>query len=119
MSIFLTQGRFTREYIRGGLAKPEKTGMRRYHGYASKPAANCCVCYFALFGHYDFLVISDMPDQQRALAARCCRWWAGAAVAGSASTWSRHRPSPAPRQKTCLSAPARCAGVLYKPMGAS
>jgi uncharacterized protein with GYD domain len=64
MPIFLTQGRFTREYIKGGLAKPEDR-----HGAISRlceqAGGKLLNLYFTL-GRYDFLVISDMPDAKTA-----------------------------------------------------
>ena len=64
MAIFVTQGRFTREYIRGGLAKPEDRQAaisRLCEGAGGK----LLHVYFTL-GQYDFLVISEMPDARAA-----------------------------------------------------
>jgi uncharacterized protein with GYD domain len=62
MSIFVTQGRFTREYLRGGLAKPEdrQAAISRLCEQAGGKLLNL---YFTL-GQYDFILISDMPDAQ-------------------------------------------------------
>ena len=64
MAIFLTQGRFTREYIKGGLAKPED----RHAAIArlcEQAGGKLLRLYFTL-GRYDFLVITDMPDAKAA-----------------------------------------------------
>src|SRR5258708_38670812 len=64
MPIFITQGRFTREYVRGGLAKPEDR-----HAAVSKlceqAGGKVPSLHFTL-GHYDFLLLSDMPDAKPA-----------------------------------------------------
>lgn len=64
MSIFLTQGRVTREYIRGGLAKPEDRHAA-ISRLCEQAGGKLLHLYFTL-GHYDFLVISDMPDAKGA-----------------------------------------------------
>jgi uncharacterized protein with GYD domain len=62
--IFVTQGRFTREYLRGGLAKPEdrQAAISRLCEQAGGKLLNL---YFTL-GQYDFPVIAEMPDAQSA-----------------------------------------------------
>src|SRR6266496_3558021 len=64
MAIFITQGRFTREYIKGGLAKPEDrhAAISRLCEQAGGKLLNL---YFTL-GQHDFIVISEMPDAQAA-----------------------------------------------------
>jgi hypothetical protein len=43
MAIFVTQARFTREYIRGGLAKPEDRHVA-ISRLCEQAGANCSVC---------------------------------------------------------------------------
>ena len=64
MPIFITQGRFTREYIKGGLAKPEdrQAAISRLCEQAGGRLLNL---YFTL-GQHDFMVISDMPNAEAA-----------------------------------------------------
>jgi uncharacterized protein with GYD domain len=64
MPIFITQGRFTREYIKGGLARPEdrEAAISRICEQVGGKLLNL---YFTL-GQNDFLVISEMPDAQTA-----------------------------------------------------
>ena len=60
MALFITQGRFTREYIKGGLAKPEdrQAAIARL---CEQAGGKLVSLYFTL-GQYDFMVISHMPD---------------------------------------------------------
>src|SRR5260221_9790713 len=60
MTLFITQGRFTREYIKGGLAKPED----RHAAIARvcEQAGGKLVSLHFTLGQYDFIVISEMPD---------------------------------------------------------
>ncbi len=64
MAIFITQGRFTREYIKGGMAKPEdrQAAISRLCEQAGGKLLNL---YFTL-GQHDFIVVSEMPDAQAA-----------------------------------------------------
>ena len=58
MPLFITQGRFTREYIKGGLAKPEDR-----HAAISRlceQAGGKLVSLYFTLGQYDFMVISEM-----------------------------------------------------------
>jgi uncharacterized protein with GYD domain len=64
MPIFVTQGRFTREYIRSGLAKPEDR-----HAAISRlceQAGGKLLSLYFTMGQHDFLVVSDMPDARAA-----------------------------------------------------
>ena len=64
MPLFITQGRFTHEYIRGGLAKPEDR-----HAVISRlieQAGGKLVSLYITLGQYDFLVVSEMPDAKAA-----------------------------------------------------
>ena len=64
MAIFITQGRFTREYIKGGLAKPEDRHMA-ISRLCEQAGGKLLHLYFTL-GQHDFMVISEMPDAQAA-----------------------------------------------------
>lgn len=66
MPIFVTQGRFTREYIRGGLAKPEDR-QAAIAKLCEQAGGRLLSLHFTL-GRYDFLVMSDMPDAKSAAA---------------------------------------------------
>ena len=43
MAIFITQGRFTREYIKGGWQSP-RTGKLRSRRFVSRRAGSCSTC---------------------------------------------------------------------------
>lgn len=64
MPLFITQGRFTHEYIRGGMAKPED----RYAVISRliEQAGGKLVSLYITLGQYDFLVVSEMPDAKAA-----------------------------------------------------
>jgi len=64
MPVFVTQGRFTREYVRSGLAKPED----RHEAIAKlcEQAGGRLISLHFTLGQYDFLVLSDMPDARAA-----------------------------------------------------
>src|SRR5207237_2566814 len=64
MAIFITQGRFTREYIKGGLAKPEDR-QAAISQLCEQAGGKLISLYFTL-GQHDFMVIADMPDAQAA-----------------------------------------------------
>jgi len=57
MTIYITQGRYTREAIRGMVAKPED----RAEAVAGlvKAAGGKLINYYVTFGEYDFLVIME------------------------------------------------------------
>ncbi len=64
MPIFVTQGRFTREYVRGGLAKPEDR-QAAVAKLCEQAGGRMISLHFTL-GRYDFLLLSDMPDAKAA-----------------------------------------------------
>ncbi len=64
MPIFVTQGRFTREYLRGGLAKPEDRHAA-ISQVCEQAGGKLLHLYFTM-GQHDFLVISEMPDARAA-----------------------------------------------------
>src|SRR5438132_3720316 len=110
MALFITQGRFTREYISGGLAKPED----RHAAIArlcEQVGGKLVSLYFTL-GQYDFIVISDMPD---AKAASILAFVAtgGGGIEGSVTT----QAFTTAEARDMLAAAGRIADS-YKPMGA-
>ena len=64
MAIFITQGRFTREYLKSGMAKPEDR-QAAISRLCEQAGGKLVHLYFTL-GQYDFMVISEMPDAQAA-----------------------------------------------------
>jgi uncharacterized protein with GYD domain len=75
MPIFITQGRYSRDAIRGMIAKPED----RSPMVASlcEAAGGKLLAYYVTFGEHDFLVVSEMPGPKEAASV------ALAAAAGS------------------------------------
>jgi uncharacterized protein with GYD domain len=67
MSIFIVQGRFTREAIAGMAAKPED--RRRTVGALFRKAGGKLLYSWLTFGEYDFIVIADMPSAQHMATA--------------------------------------------------
>ena len=111
MPLFITQGRWTREYIRGGLAKPEDR-----HAVVSRlieQAGGKLVSLYITLGQYDFLVVSEMPD---AKAASILAFVAtgGGGMEGSVTT----QAFTTAEARDMLEAVGKLAGS-YKPMGAS
>src|SRR5205814_9821766 len=62
MAIFITQGRFTREYLKSGMAKPEDR-QAAISRLCEQAGGKLLHLYFTL-GQYDFALISEMPDAQ-------------------------------------------------------
>lgn len=66
MPIYITQGRYTREAIRGMMVKPEDRADA-VSRLVSK-AGGRLVGYYVTFGEYDFMSIVDMPNDVQAAA---------------------------------------------------
>ena len=110
MAIFITQGRFTREYLKGGLAKPEdrQAAIARL---CESAGGKLISLYFTL-GQHDFMVISEMPDAQAASVLSLIA--AGGGGIEGAATTQAFTPAEA---KTLFERAGRLVGS-YKPMGA-
>jgi uncharacterized protein with GYD domain len=111
MPLFITQGRFTRQYIKGGLAKPED----RHAAIARlcEQAGGKLVSLYITLEQYDFMVVSEMPD---AKAATILAFVAtgGGGIEGSVTT----QAFTTAEAKEMFEAAGKLAGG-YKPMGAS
>jgi uncharacterized protein with GYD domain len=66
MPIFVTQGRYARDALKGMLAKPED----RFEAAAklAQAAGGKLLSYYVTFGEYDWLVVTEMPNEQQAAA---------------------------------------------------
>ncbi len=62
MPVFITQGRFTREAIKGMLAHPEDRAEALSELLAKSGAK--LLGYYMTFGEYDFLVIAEGTTEQ-------------------------------------------------------
>ena len=111
MPIFITQGRFTREYVKGGLAKPEDR-----HAAVSKlceQAGGRMVSLHFTLGHYDFLLLSEMPDAKAAATISLVAA-GGGGIEGTTTTQAFTTA-----EAKDLFASAGKIAKSYKPMGAS
>lgn len=111
MPIFITQGRFTRDYLKGGLARPEdrQEAISRLCEQAGGKLLNL---YFTL-GQHDFLVISEMPDAQAASVLAFV-----AAGGGGIENSITTQAFTTAEAKGLFERAGKIAGS-YKPMGAS
>jgi uncharacterized protein with GYD domain len=111
MAIFVTQGRFTREYLKGGLAKPEdrQAAIARL---CEQAGGKLLSLYFTM-GRYDFILISEMPDAQAASVISLVAA-AGGGIEGAVTTHAYTTGEA----KALFERAGRIAGS-YKPMGAS
>ena len=61
MPIYITQGRYTREAIKGMIVKPEDRADAV--GRVMAKAGGNLIGYYLTFGDYDFLCIAEMPSE--------------------------------------------------------
>src|SRR6476646_9618706 len=111
MAIFITQGRFTREYIKSGLAKPEDRHAA-ISRLCEQAGGKLLQLYFTL-GQHDFMVISEMPDAQAASVIA----FAASGGGGIENSVTTQAFTPA-EAKAVFERAGKIAGA-YKPMGAS
>jgi uncharacterized protein with GYD domain len=107
--IFITQGRFTREYLKGGLARPEDRHavLARVCHEAGGKLLNL---YFTL-GHHDFLAVIEMPDAMSASVLALV----GAGGGGIEQTITTQAFTTAEAKEMF----ERAGKIPYKPMGAA
>jgi uncharacterized protein with GYD domain len=67
MPIFITQGRFTSDAMKGMLAKPEDRSQ--VISQLLEKAGAKLIAYYFTFGEHDFLVVSEGPIEAAATAA--------------------------------------------------
>ena len=66
MPIYITQGRYTREAIKGMVARPEDRA-EQVSRLLSK-AGGRLIGYYLTFGEYDFLTIAEAPSETQMAA---------------------------------------------------
>lgn len=66
MPIYITQGRYTREAVKGMIIKPEDRADAVARLLAK--AGGKLLGYYVTFGEYDFLTIAEMPNDTQAAA---------------------------------------------------
>ena len=67
MPIYITQGRYTREAIKGMIVKPEDRFEALSRHVAR--AGGRVIGYYLTFGEYDFLLIAEAPSETQIAAA--------------------------------------------------
>jgi uncharacterized protein with GYD domain len=67
MPTYITQGRYTREAIKGMIVKPEDRADAVSRAMAR--VGGRLIGYYVTFGDYDFLTICDAPDETHMMAA--------------------------------------------------
>jgi len=67
MPVFITQGRFTQDAVRGMLAAPEDRAASVGKLFAA--SGGKLLAYYMVFGDYDFMVISEGPFEGVATSA--------------------------------------------------
>jgi len=111
MPIFIMQGRFEGQYIKGGVAAPEDR-----HAAISRlceQAGGRLISLYYTLGQYDFVLISEMPDAQSA-AVLPLVFSAGGAVTDAVTT----QAFTTAEGKDLFERAGKIVGS-YKPMGAS
>jgi uncharacterized protein with GYD domain len=66
MPIYITQGRYTREAIKGMIVKPEDRADAVSRLFSK--AGGRLIAHYLTFGEYDFLVIAEMPGETQMAA---------------------------------------------------
>jgi uncharacterized protein with GYD domain len=66
MPIFITQGRYTREAIKGMIVRPEDRADAVSRLFAR--AGGRLISYYVTFGEYDFLSIAEAPSETQMAA---------------------------------------------------
>ena len=82
MPIYITQGRYTREAVKGMIVKPEDRADAV--GRALAKAGGRLIGYYVTFGDYDFLTIAEAPSEIHMAAVLL-------AAAGGGRRRRRHR----------------------------
>jgi uncharacterized protein with GYD domain len=67
MALYITQGRYTREAIKGMIVKPEDRAEALSRHMAR--AGGRVVSYYLTFGEYDFLTVIEAPSETQMAAA--------------------------------------------------
>ena len=67
MPIYISQGRYTREAIKGMIGKPEDRSEAV--GKLLKNVGGKLLSYYVTFGEYDFLLVCEAPNEQAMASA--------------------------------------------------
>jgi uncharacterized protein with GYD domain len=66
MPIYITQGRYTRDAVKGMIINPEDRAAAVARLLAK--AGGKLIGYYLTFGEYDFMAIADLPNETQAAA---------------------------------------------------
>jgi uncharacterized protein with GYD domain len=66
MPTFITQGRYTREAIKGMITKPEDRADAASRLFSK--AGGRLLSYYVTFGEYDFLLVAEAPSETQMAA---------------------------------------------------
>ena len=83
MPIFITQGRYTRDAIKGMVVKPEDRAEAVSRLFSK--AGGRLIAYYLTFGEYDFLAIAEAPSETQ-MAAVLLAAASGGGVTGLRTT---------------------------------
>ncbi len=107
MAIYITQGRYTTDAVKGMMANPENR-EKAVADLMEEAGAKHLALYFT-FGEYDFLSINEAPSEEV---------MASALIAAEASGGVSHlRTSVAMTPKDAMKAFKSAAGLSFKPAG--
>jgi len=67
MPIFISQGRYSRDAIKGMIANPEDRAEAASKLFEA--AGGKLLAYYVTLGEYDWLIVSEFPDHQSVSAA--------------------------------------------------
>ena len=67
MPIFISQGRYTQEALRGMMTSPEDRSQAV--SKLIEAAGGRLLSYYVTFGEYDWLIVTECPDEQAVAAA--------------------------------------------------
>ena len=103
MPVFITQGRYTQQAIKGMVDKPEdrQDEVRRLF----ERAGGRLLSYYMTFGEYDFLIISDVPNEAAMLSVL-----ATAASGGGVTDIKTTLAMPTAAAKDAFAAASKAAG---------
>ena len=76
MPIFITQGRYSRDAIKGMIANPEDRAEAASKLFEA--AGGKLLAYYVTLGEYDWLIVSEFPDHDQSLPPSWPRRRAGA-----------------------------------------
>jgi uncharacterized protein with GYD domain len=110
MPVFITQGRYTQDAVKGMLANPEDRAETVNQLFAK--AGGKMIAYYMTFGEYDFLVVSEGPSLDGAAAVSIV----AAAGGGVTHLKTTVAMTSADMKKTFAKAGGITAG--YRPAGA-